>query len=160
MFSRILIGSLIGLTASATLLGADSGPRFITGQPAAANAPAPPFSEGVVLGGTFYVSGHLGMDPATHQIGSDQDSEARLAMEAVQHTLQDAGLTTDDLVSVTVYCTDLSLFDRFNVVYRTFFHGHYPARAFIGVKDLVRGAHFEISGIAAMHGAGKPSAKH
>ena len=54
----------------------------------------------------------------------------------------------DDLVSVTVYCTDLSLYDGFNAVYRGYFHGQYPARAFIGVNQLVRGAHFEIAGVA------------
>jgi 2-iminobutanoate/2-iminopropanoate deaminase len=34
-------------------------------------------------------------------------------------------------------------------VYRSYFHGHFPARAFIGVSSLVRGAHFEVAGIAA-----------
>ena len=160
MLCRILVSALIGMLASATLLGADSGRRYITVQTAPGNAPGPPLSAGVAVGNTFYVSGQLGIDPATHQLGADADSEARLAMEAVRHTLQQSGLTTDDLVSVTVYCTDLTLFDRFNTVYRTFFHENYPARAFIGVKDLVRGAHFEISGIAAMPSSGKPAAKH
>lgn len=160
MLRRILVGSLIGLLASATLLGADSGRRYITVQTTTDNASGPPLSAGVAVGGTFYVSGQLGIDPATRQLGADAESEARLAMEAVQRTLQQAGLTTDDLVSVTVYCTDLTLFDRFNTVYRTFFHGNYPARAFIGVKDLLRGAHFEISGIAAIPRSGKPAAKH
>jgi 2-iminobutanoate/2-iminopropanoate deaminase len=49
---------------------------------------------------------------------------------------------------VTVYCTDLQLFDSFNAIYRGYFHGHYPARAFIGVAALLRGAHFEVAGIA------------
>ena len=160
MFSRVLVASLIGLLVSETSLSADSSRRYITVQTTTANQPAPPLSAGVVAGGTFYVSGQLGTDPATHQIGADPETEARLAMEAVQHTLQQGGLTTDDLVSVTVYCTDLTLFDRFNAVYRTFFHDNYPTRAFIGVKDLLRGAHFEISGIAVAPRAGKPPAKH
>ena len=54
----------------------------------------------------------------------------------------------DDFVSVTVYCTDLSLYDTFNAVYATYFHRHYPARAFIGVARLVRGARFEVQGVA------------
>jgi 2-iminobutanoate/2-iminopropanoate deaminase len=54
----------------------------------------------------------------------------------------------DDLVSVTVFCTDLSLYDSFNTVYSGYFHGHYPARAFIGASQLVRGAHFEVMGVA------------
>jgi 2-iminobutanoate/2-iminopropanoate deaminase len=159
MLCRILAGLLIGLLGSATLLGADLGRRYITVQPPTDKNSGPPLSAAVAVGNTVYVSGQLGIDPATHQLGADADSEARLAMEAVQRTLQQSGLTTDDLVSVTVYCTDLTLFDRFNAVYRTFFHENYPARAFIGVKDLVRGAHFEIAGIAAMPRPGKPAAK-
>jgi 2-iminobutanoate/2-iminopropanoate deaminase len=69
-------------------------------------------------------------------------------MDAVKQTLSDGGLSMDDLVSVTVYCTDLSLYDSFNAVYRSYFHGPYPARAFIGINQLVRGAHFEIAGVA------------
>jgi len=72
----------------------------------------------------------------------------RLVMDAVKQTLEKAGLTMDDLVSVTVYCTDLDFYDKFNAVYRGYFHEHYPARAFIGVAKLVRGAHFEIAGVA------------
>jgi 2-iminobutanoate/2-iminopropanoate deaminase len=66
----------------------------------------------------------------------------------VKHTLERAGLTMDDFVSVTVYCTDLSLYEAFNTVYASYFHGKPPARAFIGVATLVRGAHFELQGTA------------
>jgi len=53
-----------------------------------------------------------------------------------------------DLVSVTVYCTDLDQYDKFNAVYRSYFQDHYPARAFVAVAKLVRGARFEIAGVA------------
>ena len=71
-----------------------------------------------------------------------------MVMDAVKRTVESAGLRVDDLVSVTVYCTDLQLYDTFNTVYRTYFHGHYPTRAFIGTDKLLRGAHFEVQGIA------------
>lgn len=109
---------------------------------------SPPFSNGVMVGDNFYVAGHLGLDVATGQAAAEPDTEARLVMEAVQKTLAEAGLTMDDLVSVTIYCTDLDLYARFNAVYRGYFHGHFPARAFIGVAKLVRGARFEIAGTA------------
>jgi 2-iminobutanoate/2-iminopropanoate deaminase len=109
---------------------------------------SPPFSNGVAAGGTFYVAGHLGLDPATGHPGADPETEAHLMLDAVKSTLQKGGLQMDDLVSVTIYCTDIALYDKFNAVYRTYFHGHFPARAFIGVSQLVRGAHFEIAGIA------------
>ena len=114
----------------------------------AGNAPAAPFSEGVMVGGTFYVAGHIGIDPATQKAAANADTEAHLVMDSVKQTLSQAGLSMDDLVSVTVYCTDLALYDAFNAVYRGYFHGQYPARAFIGVSQLVRGAHFEIAGVA------------
>jgi 2-iminobutanoate/2-iminopropanoate deaminase len=106
-----------------------------------------------MAGDTLYVAGHIGLDPATGQAAADVEKEARLVMDAVKQTVEQAGLSLDDLKSVTVYCTDLELYDKFNAVYRTYFHGEYPARAFIGINKLVRGARFEVAGIAV-----KPSA--
>ncbi|HEX4410894.1 MAG TPA: RidA family protein, partial [Xanthobacteraceae bacterium] len=79
---------------------------------------------------------------------ADAEAEVHLVMDSVKQTLERAGLTMSDLVSVTIYCTDLDLYDKFNVIYRTYFPGHYPSRAFIGVAKLVRGARFEIAGVA------------
>ena len=111
-----------------------------------------------MVGSTFYVAGHIGLDPATGMVPAIADAEAHRVMDAVQQTLAQAGLALDDLVSVTVYCTDLKLYDGFNAVYRSYFHGQYPPRAFIGVNQLVRGAHFEINGIAVA--AGGKRARH
>jgi 2-iminobutanoate/2-iminopropanoate deaminase len=124
--------------------------------PTAEGRPAAPYSEGVMAAGTFYVAGHIGIDPATGQAAVNADDEIRLVLDAVQHTLEQAGLKTDDLVSVTVYCTDLELFAKFNAAYRTYFHGHFPARAFIGVNKLLAGAHFEVAGVAVKPHSRKP----
>ena len=59
-----------------------------------------------------------------------------------------AGMTMDDLVYVTIYCSDLTLYKTFNDVYRTRFKKEFPARAFIGAGDLLFGMRFEIQGIA------------
>ena len=107
-----------------------------------------PFSDAILAGDTLYVAGHLGLDPRSGSAPSDAATEARMVMDAVKRTVESAGLRVDDLVSVTVYCTDLQLYDTFNTVYRTYFHGHYPTRAFIGTDKLLRGAHFEVQGIA------------
>ena len=122
--------------------------------PKAGAAASAPFSTGVMVGETFYVAGHIGFDPATGQAVADVENEARAVMDAVKATLEQAGLKTDDLVSVTVYCTDLALYDKFNAVYRGYFHGNYPARAFIGVNQLVRSARFEVAGIAVRGNGG------
>jgi 2-iminobutanoate/2-iminopropanoate deaminase len=111
-------------------------------------SPPLPFSDAVLAGDTLYLGGHIGLDPQSGNAASDPDTEARLMMEALQRTLRRADLTMDDLVSVTVFCTDLKLYDAYNAVYSGYFHGHYPARAFIGASQLVRGAHFEIMGVA------------
>jgi 2-iminobutanoate/2-iminopropanoate deaminase len=107
-----------------------------------------PFSDAVRSGDTLYVAGHIGIDPKTGNAAASPEAEARAVMEAVKATLARAGFSMDDFVSVTVYCTDLSLYDGFNAVYASYFHRHHPARAFIGVAHLVRGAHFEVQGIA------------
>jgi 2-iminobutanoate/2-iminopropanoate deaminase len=132
---------------AAAVHAADSGRTFIT-PPGADPKAAPPFSSGVLVNGTFYVSGTLGVDPATGKVPADAEAETHLVMDSVKQTLERAGLTMADLVSVTIYCTDLDLYDKFNAVYRTYFQDHYPSRAFIGVAKLVRGARFEIAGVA------------
>ncbi len=135
------------ITQSGAALAADILPRYIEQTPTGTGT-APPFSEAVVVGDTVYVAGHIGLDPKTQRAVENTEGEAHSVLDAVKATLESAGLRMDDLVSVTVYCTDLALYDTFNAVYRTYFHGHYPARAFIGVSSLVRGAHFEIAGVA------------
>ena len=69
-------------------------------------------------------------------------------MDGVKRTLEAAGLTMDDVVSIQVFCSDLKLFETFNGVYKTYFHGDYPARAFVGAANLLRGGRFEVTGIA------------
>jgi 2-iminobutanoate/2-iminopropanoate deaminase len=107
-----------------------------------------PFSPGLQLGDTLYVSGHLGVDPAVGKAPSDPEVEARQVLQSVDKTLKEAGLTMNDLVYVEIYCTDLKLYGAFNKAYGDFFESPFPARDFIGAKDLLFGAHFEVMGIA------------
>ena len=123
-------------------------PRSYIDHAVAPGSPQSPFSDAVLSGDTLYVAGHLGIDPHTGNAAADPATEAHLVMDAVKHTVESAGLGMQDLVSVTVYCTDLQLYDTFNAVYRSYFHGHYPSRAFIGADKLLRGAHFEVQGVA------------
>jgi 2-iminobutanoate/2-iminopropanoate deaminase len=106
-----------------------------------------PFSDAVVVGNTLYLAGTVGFDQSG-KVPPTAEEEAKLAMDAVKQVLESQSLSIDDLVSVQVYCTDFTLYDRFNAVYRTYFHEQFPARAFLGVSSLIRGAHFEITGIA------------
>lgn len=107
-----------------------------------------PFSDAVWDGNTLYLCGHIGLDPQTGRPPATADEEARLVMDGVKRTLQSAGLTMDDLLSVQIFCSDVSLFEAFNLVYRTYFKGEFPARAFLGSGKLLFDARFEVQGIA------------
>lgn len=108
-----------------------------------------PFSSAVFAGDTLYVAGHIGLDPSTRKPPERIEDEARVLLDSVQHVVEQAGLSMEDVVQVTVFCPDLSLYERFNAVYRSYFPpGRYPARAFIGSGPLLFGAHFEITAVA------------
>jgi 2-iminobutanoate/2-iminopropanoate deaminase len=115
-----------------------------------------PFSPAVRVGDTLYVSGSVGADRATGKPPADAAEEAAKLMESIKGVLAKEGMTMDDLVSVTVFCTDMTLYPGFNKVYVQSFKQPFPARAFIGVKELVLGAHFEMMGVAQKgYGASK-----
>jgi len=115
--------------------------------PSHASGDGLPFSGAVMAGDTLYLSGMLGLDNG--QVPDTPEEEARLIMEQFKATLEEAGMTMDDLVSVTIYCSDVSHYDAFNSVYRTYFTGNYPARAFIGSGNLLFDARFEMQAIAS-----------
>jgi 2-iminobutanoate/2-iminopropanoate deaminase len=106
-----------------------------------------PFSDGVLVGDTLYLAGRIGLDPSGKP-PADPAAEARLALDGIKTVLAEAGMTTDDVVSVQVFCTDLSLFETWNGVYRGYFGKDMPARAFIGAGSLLRGGRFEIQAMA------------
>ena len=111
--------------------------------------PQLPFSGAIFVGNTLYLSGRIGIDPKTGKAPAEVDEEIKLLLEHVKATLAQAGLTMDDLVYVQIACTDLSLYDKFNSAYRTYFTTkELPAREFIGAATLLRGGHFELQSIA------------
>src|SRR6185437_4462234 len=108
-----------------------------------------PFSDAVWHGDTLYLSGHIGLDLKTGKPGATPEEEARLVLDGIKRTLEAAGLAMENLVSVQIFCSDVSLFEKFNTVYRTYFQGEFPARAFLGAGRLLFDARFEVQGIAA-----------
>jgi 2-iminobutanoate/2-iminopropanoate deaminase len=107
-----------------------------------------PYSDGVLVGNTLYLAGRIGIDPETGKPPAELEKEIRFLLDGMKTTLAAADLTMDDLVSVQVFCPDLSLYDKFNEIYRIYFIKDFPARAFIGSGPLLRGGHFEMQGIA------------
>ena len=107
-----------------------------------------PFSDAVLVGDTLYLSGRLGLVPGTRQVPAAAEEEARNVLDQFKTVLTTAGMTMDDLVSVQVFCSDVSLFDTWNKVYRTYFTKELPARAFLGSGPLLFGARLEMQAIA------------
>lgn len=129
-------------------ISASAADRKYIVNPRPADAKALPFSDAVLVGDTLYIAGHIGLDPKTGRAPTDAEQEARLVMDGIKKTVEAAGLSMDDVVSVQVFCTDLKFYDTFNAVYKTYFHDNYPARAFIGAEKLLRNGKYEVLGIA------------
>ena len=144
MFAALVSVALVS-AVSADLSAQDI--RRYTNSRSAADSTALPFSGAVLVGNTLYLSGTIGLDE-NQQVPSTPEAEARLVLNSMQSTLEAAGMTMDDLVSVQVFCSDVAHYAAFNVVYRTYFTREFPARAFVGVGTLLFDARFEVQGIA------------
>jgi 2-iminobutanoate/2-iminopropanoate deaminase len=108
-----------------------------------------PYSQAVRAGGFLYVSGQLGLVPATGQFaGADFEAQARQALSNMGAILTEAECATADIVSVDVFVTDLANFKLFNGIYDEFMAGHRPARAAVQVSALPLGGIVEIKCVA------------
>ena len=139
---------LVGVSFLVLCVAANAADRKYIVNPRSVDRKALPFSEGVLVGNTLYIAGHIGLDARTNMPPASPEEEARLVMDEIKQTVESAGLSIDDVVSIQVFCTDLKLYDTFNGVYKTYFHGNYPARAFLGAANLLRGGRYEVMGIA------------
>ena len=117
------------------------------GPPAVEHRAAPgalgPYSGSVTAGGLVFASGKIG------ERGGSFAHEAETALQAVADELARAGCGLDDLVSVTVYLTDMDLYDAFNEVYAATLPSPWPARVCVAVAALPGGARVEVAGVAA-----------
>lgn len=141
----VVAGVLVSGLAAALNATQDSSPRAINLPGRTTSAP---FSDAVLAGDTLYVAGRLGMDPETGRPPATAEQEARNVLDGIEAVLAEAGMEMDDLVSVQVFCSDVSLYGAFNRVYREYFDADPPARAFLGSGTLLFGARFEVTGIA------------
>jgi len=105
-----------------------------------------PFSAGIMVGDTLYVSGQTGADFKTQKVPDNFDDEVRQCLNNVGSILQAGGMDFSDVVSVQVYLTDIDLFQRMNAVYTQLFKEPRPTRTTVGVAKLAgAGAHVEIT---------------
>ena len=104
-----------------------------------------PFSPGILVDGTLYVSGTTGQDAKIGKIPDDFEAEVKQALENIGVVLKEAGMDFSNAVAVQVYLTDMELFPRMNAVYTTYFKEPRPARTTVGVAKLVGAARIEIT---------------
>jgi 2-iminobutanoate/2-iminopropanoate deaminase len=105
----------------------------------------------MVHGGLVFVSGQLPIDPATgaKRVGTIEEQTGQ-ALRNVAAILRAAGAEVSDVLKVTVYVSDISLWDRVNSVYADFFGDHRPARAVVPTRELHFGFAIEIEAVAAV----------
>lgn len=118
-----------------------------------ANAPAAigPYSQAIKANGMLFLSGQLGMVPATGELVSDDVCEqAAQALKNMTAVLAAAGLTPASVVKTTVFLVDMADFKGVNAVYAETFASEAPARSCVAVASLPKGARVEIEAIAVL----------
>jgi reactive intermediate/imine deaminase len=116
---------------------------------ASKNAPAAlgPYSQGVRAGDTVYLSGQLGLDPATGNLADGVEAQAHQVFRNLRAVAQAAGGELDDIVKLTLLLADLADFAKVNEIMTTYFKPPYPARATYQVAALPKGARVEVEGV-------------
>lgn len=110
-----------------------------------------PYSQAVSWGGVVYLSGQIGLDPASGElVGETVAQQASRALENVGAVLEAAGSGFDRVLKTTVFLTDMNDFAEMNAVYGRYFGGSRPARATVQVSGLPKGARVEIDAIALL----------
>jgi 2-iminobutanoate/2-iminopropanoate deaminase len=109
----------------------------------------PAFSHATIVGDLIFVSGTLGTLPGAFTLAEGGvGPETTQTIRNIETILASAGATLRDVARCTVYLTDLEDFATMNEAWMPFFGDHPPARAAVGVKELVLGAAVEIECIA------------
>jgi reactive intermediate/imine deaminase len=113
------------------------------------NAPAAigTYSQAVRCGDTVYLSGQIGLDPASGQLVEGVDNQIQRVFGNLKAVAEAAGASLGDVAKLTVYLTDLANFARVNEAMARYFGQPYPARAVVGVASLPRGALVEADAI-------------
>jgi len=117
-------------------------------------SPQAAFSNAILVGDTLYIAGNIGFDPKTGKPPAKIEDEVINLLESYKALLSQAGFTMDDLVYVQISCTDLSYYDKFNAIYKSYFTKDLPAREFVGIASILGGGHFEMQAIAVRHTPG------
>lgn len=105
------------------------------------------YSQAVKVGGTVYLSGQIGLDPASMQLVDGIEHQVHRVFQNLKAVAEASGGSLADIVKLNVFLTDLSNFALVNSIMAEYFSQPYPARAAVGVASLPRGALVEADGV-------------
>jgi reactive intermediate/imine deaminase len=105
------------------------------------------YSQAVKVGDTVYLSGQIGLDPASMQMVDGIDAQIVRVFDNLKAVAEASGGSLADVVKLNVFLTDLSNFTKVNETMAQYFSQPFPARAAVGVKELPRGALVEADGV-------------
>ena len=109
-----------------------------------------PYSQAVRAGATVYLSGQIGLDPATGNLAEGVEAQAHQVFKNLRAVAAAAGGSLDDMVKLSILLADLADFAKVNEVMAGYFTAPYPARATYQVAGLPRGARIEVDGILVL----------
>jgi len=110
-----------------------------------------PYSQAVKTGLVVFLSGQIGLDPATQALAGDEfGAQVRRAFRNLEAVAQAAGGSLAHAVKLTLFLTDLSKFGQVNDIMSELVPKPYPARSTVGVASLPRGAQFEVDAILVL----------
>lgn len=116
------------------------------------NAPAAigTYSQAVKVDATVYLSGQIGLDPASMQLVEGIEAQIHQVFKNLSAVCEAAGGSLAGIVKLNVFLTDLGNFAKVNEIMGQYFQQPYPARAAVGVASLPRGALVEADGVLAL----------
>ncbi len=114
------------------------------------NAPKPigPYSQGIEVGGIFFLSGQIGIVPKTGDLAVGLVPQTRQVLDNIEAVLKAAGASLSTVVKTTVFLRNMGDFSQFNEVYSEYFRDFAPARSTVEVSALPRNALIEIEVVA------------
>lgn len=115
-----------------------------------APTPGGSYSQGIRAGGFVFTAGQVGINPATGKLAGDTiEEQTAQVLDNLTAVLTSAGATLADVVKVTAFLADMSLFQRYDAVYKDRFPEPRPARSTVGAK-LVGEFLVEIEAVAVL----------
>lgn len=119
---------------------------------ATANAPQAigTYSQAVNVNGTVYMSGQIGLDPASMQMVEGIETQIHQVFKNLAAVAEAAGGSLADVVKLNVFLTDLGHFAKVNEIMAQYFSQPYPARAAVGVASLPRAGLVEADAVMVL----------